>query len=136
MFRRQNFIAAFCVLAVFAYALVVGYALPHKEMTSLDVATPAEAMQMFKQEQELTLVDVRTPEEFANSHIPGAINVPVTFIEQEYAIGDALKFGDVMVYCKAGKRARIAGDLLAQNNRVTIVDGKYDDIFTEFIYDK
>ncbi|PXF42443.1 Thiosulfate sulfurtransferase 16, chloroplastic [Gracilariopsis chorda] len=57
-------------------------------------------------------VDVRTPTEFAEGHIPDAINVPLTtpdmkplpsFVDDfRAAVGDA---SDIIVGCKSGKRS-------------------------------
>ena len=59
------------------------------------------------------LVDVRTPEEYAEQHINGAINIDVyedSFIEQCKARLD--KDRPVAVYCRSGKRsANAAGQL-------------------------
>ena len=35
-----------------------------------------EAIEMMKEEQDYIILDVRTPEEYAEKHIPNAINVP------------------------------------------------------------
>ena len=59
------------------------------------------------------LVDVRTPDEFAEQHIPGAVNIDVyedDFIDQCMARLD--KDRPVAVYCRSGKRsANAAGQL-------------------------
>jgi rhodanese-related sulfurtransferase len=72
------------------------------------------------------LVDVRTPEEYAEQHINGAINIDVyedSFIEQCKARLD--KDRPVAVYCRSGKRsANAAGQLRkAGFKRVLNLDG-------------
>jgi rhodanese-related sulfurtransferase len=58
-----------------------------------------------------TLIDARSPEEYAESHIDGAINVPHDRLE-EFAGGlPTARDGTVVVYCRTGKRA---GRLQAQ----------------------
>ncbi len=50
-----------------------------------------------------TLVDVRDPQELAEGHIPGAINIP----SDKFAAGSAVldKEKLVVVYCKSGERS-------------------------------
>lgn len=53
------------------------------------------------------LIDVRTPEEFSDGHIPGAINVPLDTLGQRLdAIGP--KDAAVVVYCRSGGRSAAA----------------------------
>ena len=72
-----------------------------------------EAMQMMKDESGYLIVDVRTPEEFAEGHIPGAINVPNEEIGIE--MPDALPDKDqlLLVYCRRGNRSKEASQKLA-----------------------
>lgn len=58
----------------------------------------------------ILLVDVRTPEEFASGHIPGAINIPYTSISE---IDKVYQDGTpVVLYCRSGRRSGIALDEL------------------------
>lgn len=66
------------------------------------------------------LVDVRTPEEFAQGHLEGAVNIPVEsadFVAQVQALGS----NSVQLYCRSGNRSAQAVDLLA-NSGVNVVD--------------
>jgi 3-mercaptopyruvate sulfurtransferase SseA len=49
------------------------------------------------------LVDVRTPGEYAGGHIPSAVNIPVSEIEQQPP--DVPKDRLVIVYCRSGARS-------------------------------
>ena len=73
----------------------------------------------------LQLVDVRTPEEFAEGHLAGAqlINVKdSTFLEQ--ATKQLSKKKPVAVYCRSGKRsASAAGKLVKAGYQVINLDG-------------
>ena len=43
----------------------------------------AELQQLIKQSPDLvTIIDVRSPEEYAEMHIPGAVNIPLTELEK------------------------------------------------------
>lgn len=50
-----------------------------------------------------TLVDVRTPAEFADGHIPGAVNVPLDEVPAVAASWD--KAGLYVLYCRSGNRS-------------------------------
>jgi len=57
------------------------------------------------------VVDVRTPEEFASGHVPGAINIPYDQLP-----GRAAEIGPpstpVLLYCRSGRRSGIAVESL------------------------
>ena len=61
----------------------------------------------------LFLLDVRTPEEYAEGHIAGAVNVPYDQLATRLA--EVPKDKDVVLYCRSGRRAGIAADVLAAN---------------------
>ncbi len=50
------------------------------------------------------VIDVRTPEEYASGHIPGAVNVPFDQVAQRIAEVDGPH--GVALYCMVGPRAR------------------------------
>jgi rhodanese-related sulfurtransferase len=68
------------------------------------------------------LLDVRTPAEYEEGHINGAINNP---IGQPFADLAKLKDSAVFVYCETHNRSRLAASLLEQAgvNDVTVFDG-------------
>jgi len=61
----------------------------------------------------LVVLDVRTPEEFAAGHVPGAKNVPYDLVAAR--LGEIPRDKDVVLYCKSGRRAGLAADVLAAN---------------------
>ena len=55
------------------------------------------------------LVDVRTPREFKQGHLPGAVNIPISDLGSRVAeIGPAR----VVVYCASGIRSKKAARML------------------------
>ena len=56
------------------------------------------------------LLDVRTPEEYLESHIPGSENVPLLQLEDLYGEVDADTA--LYVYCYSGSRSRMAAEQL------------------------
>lgn len=58
------------------------------------------------------LLDVRTPEEYQEGHIPGSINLPLQMIgKAEEHIGNNKNL-PIFVYCHSGARSRQAVDIL------------------------
>ncbi len=53
----------------------------------------------------LVVLDVRTPEEFAESHLAGAININVEGPGFEDAVSDLDENAPVFVYCRTGRRS-------------------------------
>lgn len=63
----------------------------------------------------LTVIDVRTPGEYASGHLPGALNIPLDQIRRALPdIRYAAERGDVLVVCASGARSQNACRLLAE----------------------
>ncbi len=58
--------------------------------------------------KEWLLLDVRSEEEYQQGHIPGAVNVPYDAIDQYLSSIDGYKNKPVIVYCRSGRRAKLA----------------------------
>lgn len=67
------------------------------------------------------LVDVRTAEEFAAGHLPGAINVPLSELAKR-ANGLVPKEAPVVVYCSSGMRSRLAKTALVKRGFTAVYD--------------
>jgi rhodanese-related sulfurtransferase len=67
---------------------------------------------------ELTVVDVRTPGEYASGHLPGALNVPLDRLERALPALRAAG-GEVLIVCRSGARSARACALLAGHGIVT-----------------
>ncbi|MFE0421143.1 rhodanese-like domain-containing protein [Streptomyces sp. NPDC058953] len=62
----------------------------------------------------LTVVDVRTPGEYASGHVPGAVNVPLDRVRRAVPeIAGAAGRGEVLLVCASGARSAKARALLA-----------------------
>ena len=57
-------------------------------------------------------LDVRTEGEFADGHIPGAMNIPVQVLADR--LSEVPKNKRVYVYCRSGKRSTAASGILAK----------------------
>ena len=73
-----------------------------------------EAVAMMEAETDYIILDVRTPEEFAEKHIPNAINVPNETIGED-AVPELPKEDQlILVYCRSGNRSKQAAKKLAE----------------------
>ncbi len=79
---------------------------------AVETTTPGELMQRLTDDN-LTIIDVRTPAEFESLHIPGSYNVPLALLsEHTRELADRLGDGVVLV-CQSGVRAGQAQHRLA-----------------------
>ena len=56
----------------------------------------------------VTIVDVRTPQEFAEGHIAGAVNIPVELPDFMDRVSELDPAGTYAVYCRSGNRSQPA----------------------------
>ncbi|RDV28980.1 rhodanese-like domain-containing protein [Alteromonas aestuariivivens] len=78
------------------------------------VQASAELLDKVSQ-QDWLLIDVRSAEEFAEGHIPGAINMPYDKIGEYVSSLRAYQNKPVVLYCRSGRRARLAMEVLAEH---------------------
>ena len=65
-------------------------------------------------DQSLFVLDVRTPEEYAAGHLPGAVNIPSGELVVRIAELAHARERDVVVYCKTGVRTAAALEVLGK----------------------
>ena len=75
--------------------------------------TPAEAKALIDSEEGYIILDVRTPEEFAEGHIEGAILIPDHEIGEKAENVLTNKNQLILVYCRSGRRSKNAASELA-----------------------
>ena len=63
---------------------------------------------------DVTVVDVRTPAEYAAGHVEGAVNIDVDGASFSDAIAELDKDGTYVVYCQSGRRSGIATDAMTK----------------------
>ena len=81
-----------------------------------------EAVAMMETELSYILLDVRTPEEFADKHIPGAVNVPNETIGSAEIPELPDKDQLILVYCRSGNRSKQAAAKLAALGYTNVVE--------------
>ena len=89
---------------------------------SFERATFADLAQV-RHHRPVQVLDVRRGQEFEESHIDGAVNVPIHEVLQRL---EEVPTGEVWVHCAGGYRASIVASILAANgHRVVAVDDSY-----------
>jgi rhodanese-related sulfurtransferase len=68
------------------------------------------------------IIDVRTPEEFAQGHLDGAVNLDVEGGAFEAGLADLDPSAAYAVYCRSGRRSALAADVMAQNGFDDVAD--------------
>ena len=110
------------ILRIFLAALLLaGCAAPVEEITYRQVNMD-EAITMMEEESGYIILDVRTPEEFAEKHIPGAINVANETIGTDEIPELPDKDQLILVYCRSGNRSKQASEKLAALGYTNIVE--------------
>jgi rhodanese-related sulfurtransferase len=70
-----------------------------------------------------TIIDVRTPAEFAAGHVAGALNIDVEAGDFAEKIATLDKEAPYLLYCRSGRRSAIAAEEMAKAGFTDIVDG-------------
>jgi len=84
------------------------------EKAMYEQITAEEAKKIMDSGEEHIILDTREQDEFDEGHIPNAILIPYTEIENkaEEALPDKNKL--ILVYCRSGRRSKIAAESLAK----------------------
>lgn len=92
----------------------VATALARAAITSLrahyDTITPAELVALLGSDEEVTVIDVRTAQDYAVGHIDGAVNLPFTDLDD--LAGAVPHGGPVVAVCYLGMLSRTAAQRL------------------------
>ena len=86
--------------------------------------TALDASQVAARLDALTVVDVRTPGEYASGHLPGALNIPLDRIRRALPALREVR-GELLVVCASGARALSACEVLSEHGirAVTLTGG-------------
>lgn len=94
------------ILYVMFVAAMIAGCNENKSYDSVDAARFAEVIA----DEEVQIIDTRTPEEFNSGHIPGAVNINIDGEDFEARILELDKSRPVAVYCRGGRRSKEAAD--------------------------
>lgn len=91
-----------------------------------------EAKKIMDSGEEHIVLDVREQDEYDAGHIPGAILIPYTLIDEKAPELLKDKSAQILVYCRSGRRSKIAAEALAKLGYTNvkefggIIDWEYD----------
>lgn len=85
-----------------------------KQAASYVNITAEEAKQLMDTESDYIILDVRTEEEFSAGHIPNAVLIPDYDIEKKAEEKLTDKNQLILVYCRSGRRSKIAAQALVE----------------------
>ena len=100
------------VLAVF-----LGATAPLTAGTRITEVTVNQARELIQQragDAEFVILDVRTPEEFAQGHLSGALNVNLMAPDFERRLGALDRGKTYLVYCRTGNRSTKAIQIMGR----------------------
>ena len=71
---------------------------------------------------DLFVVDVRSQNEFLQSHVPGAKHIPFEQLETRFQAEVPKETKTILIYCSQGERSRLACDFLSRDGYMTLVN--------------
>ena len=102
--------------------LFTGCVAGENTQTTFRQVTTDEAIKIMKQESDYIILDVRRSDEFAEGHIPNAINIPNESIGTTEIPQLPLKNQLILVYCRSGRRSKEASEKLVALGYTNIVE--------------
>jgi phage shock protein E len=90
--------------------------------TAPKIITAEELTRQIQNAQAPLILDVRSEEEYADGHIPGAMNIPHNQLRDRLSEIDAVKTAEIVVHCRSGHRAGIAEKVLIEAGYSNIRD--------------
>jgi rhodanese-related sulfurtransferase len=95
-------------------AVATGLLATWMAMAAPPPVTPQQVHELQAQDDpSLFVLDVRSPEEFAAGHVPGAVNIPQDQVASRLA--EIPKDKEVVLYCRSGRRSGLAAETLEAN---------------------
>lgn len=100
------------MLALLA-AASLGATAPADDGWAAEEISPAQVREQVAAEaQSLVILDVRSEEEYADGHVPGALHIPHDELAARLTELETSKDKPIVVYCRSGKRAAKALTIL------------------------
>jgi rhodanese-related sulfurtransferase len=105
---------AIALIAIY-FAYVKGFI-----FSDFESITPKAAYELLQTDENVTLLDVRTPDEFSKEHIEGATLIPVQELSQNLSKLSDVKDKKIIVYCHSGARSIAASRILMENGFIPL----------------
>lgn len=83
--------------------------------TEIESVSPTAFSKIITADPAMVRLDVRTPEEYADGHIAGSINVDVRSADfTQRVLQQVSKEKTIALYCRSGRRSKMAANLLVK----------------------
>jgi rhodanese-related sulfurtransferase len=113
----------YALLGVFLLAILGMWLWTKSGGNSDTIKISAEnAKQRLDSEKGIILLDVRTPEEYQEKHIPNSILIPLNVLSQEAVSKLPDKNAEIIAYCRSGNRSASAVKILTNLGYTHIYD--------------
>ncbi len=111
--KKSLILFIFSILLLFSYSCKDSSNTPD-QVSEIELISPQQVYDAVHNEDSIQLVDVRTTEEFLESHLKGAQNICVTRSDFKEKIKTLDKDKPVYLYCKIGGRSARAARILKE----------------------
>jgi rhodanese-related sulfurtransferase len=95
---------------------------PTSSAAMITKITAEQAKEMIDSSTELIVLDVRTQEEYDETHIEGAILIPDYEIDTQAEVLITDKNATLLVYCRSGRRSALASQTLHELGYTSVYD--------------
>jgi rhodanese-related sulfurtransferase len=114
---------------IFSLGYTIYAGLKYYSISGNGFVTTDEAKKMIRNKEINYVIDVRTNEEYKQGHYNRALNIPVTEMTNAN-LKNISKDSSILVYCKTGKRSRIASEKMREKGykNVYYITGSYKEL--------
>ncbi len=88
------------------------------------VLAAADAVNLLEDNDDVIVIDVRTPAEFAQGHVAGAELIDIQAPDFRERIAELDRDGSYFVYCRTGNRSATAVSIMADLGFTDVVDAR------------
>ena len=123
------------LIPILLIILLLSACSPNYDNLGYEQISMEEAKVIIEEEKGYIILDVRTPDEFTEKHIPNAINIPNESIGTEEIAELPDKEQKILVYCRSGNRSKQASEKLAKLGYTNVVEiGGINDWTGKIVY--
>lgn len=112
---KNNIIRYACISMLSVFVLIGGAACA----SASERVTANELKAMLDAKEAVVLIDVRTPSEHSEAHIPGSVLMPLDTLDGAKKLPEG---GRVVIYCRGGVRSLKAMEILKAKGYTGLVD--------------
>jgi rhodanese-related sulfurtransferase len=93
-----------------------------RTLSARQAISSADLAERLETEDAPVILDVRSPEEYAEGHIPGAINIAYDQLAANLDSLESFLTAEIVVYCRTGRRAGVAENVLLEAGFTQVLD--------------